>query len=315
MERFGSDKPDLRFGMEIKDLSDIVKDSEFAVFRDTVAGGGKVKGICVPGCAGYTRKQLDALNKFARDCGAKGLVTIALTGSPDSLTMDDVKSAVAKYLTAEQVGKMAGRLEAAAGDLLLLIAGKEDNVSLWMGEVRKEMGYRLELADPNLFAFGFVEDFPLLEWNKDAGRWQAMHNPFTSPVEADIPLLDTSPEKARGRHYDMICNGFEIGGGSIRIHRSELQRKIFRIMGYKDEEVSRLFGHLLEAFEYGAPPHGGIAAGLDRMVMLLAGESSIRQVIAFPKNQNAVDLTFEAPDIVAADQLAELHIDTIEDED
>ena len=315
MDRFGSDKPDLRFGLEIKDLSDIVAKSEFAVFRNTIAEGGQVKGICAPQCAGFTRSQLDELNKFAQSCGAKGLVTIALNTAPGSLkNMENIKSAVAKYLNIDQVQQIAQRLGASAGDLLLIIAGKGDTVSLSLGELRKEMGKRLGLADPNLFAFGFIIDFPLLEWNKDANRWQAMHHPFTEPKKDDVALLDTLPEKAHGKHYDMICNGFEIGGGSIRIHNAQLQRKVFHIMSYKDEEIDRLFGHMLEAFEYGAPPHGGIAAGLDRLVMLLAGESTIRQVIAFPKNQNAVDMTFDAPAEVTQAQIDELHIKLVKDE-
>ena len=316
MERFGSDKPDLRFGLEIKDLSDIVADSQFAVFRNTVAEGGKVKGICAPGCAGYTRSQLDELNKFAQTCGAKGLVMIALNTSPESLkNIDDIKSAVSKYLSIEQVKAMAQRLGAASGDLLLIIAGKGDTVSLSLGELRKEMGKRLKLADPNFFAFAFVVNFPLLEWNTEANRWQAMHHPFTEPKNDDVALLDTFPEKVHGKHYDLVCNGFEIGGGSIRIHQADLQHKIFRIMNYKDEDINRLFGHMLEAFAYGAPPHGGFAAGLDRLVMLLAGESTIRQVIAFPKTQNAIDLTFEAPSEVSPSQIDELHIKVVKEED
>ena len=316
MERFGSDKPDLRFGLEIKDLSDIVADSQFAVFRNTVAEGGKVKGICVPGCAGYTRSQLDELNKFVQTCGAKGLVMIALNTSPESLkNIEDIKSAVSKYLSIEQVKAMAQRLGAASGDLLLIIAGKGDTVSLSLGELRKEMGKRLKLADPNFFAFAFVVNFPLLEWNTEANRWQAMHHPFTEPKNEDVALLDTFPEKVHGKHYDLVCNGFEIGGGSIRIHQADLQHKIFRIMNYKDEDINRLFGHMLEAFTYGAPPHGGFAAGLDRLVMLLAGESTIRQVIAFPKTQNAIDLTFEAPSEVSPSQIDELHIKVVKEED
>jgi aspartyl-tRNA synthetase len=315
MERFGSDKPDLRFGLEIKDISDIVSNSEFSVFRNTVSQGGKVKGICAPNSAGYSRSQLDELNKFAQTCGAKGLVTIALNGdSLDKLTMEDVKSAVAKYLNLEQIKQIAKRLEANPGDLILIIAGQGDQVSLSLGELRKEIARRLNLADPNLFAFAFVVNFPLFEWNKEANRWQAMHHPFTSPKDDDVILLDTFPEKVHGKHYDMVCNGFEIGGGSIRVHTSHLQRKVFHIMSYKDEEIDRLFGHMLEAFEYGAPPHGGIAAGLDRLIMLLSGESTIRQVIAFPKNQNAVDLTFNAPAEVMSSQISELHIQLVKEE-
>ncbi len=311
MERFGSDKPDLRFGVEIKDLSDIVAKSEFAVFRNTIAEGGKVKGLCAAKCGNYSRSQLDELNKFVQACGAKGLVTISLgsgVGDSKDLTVNDIKSQAMKYLTLEQVKQMAERLGANKGDLLLVIAGKGDTVSLAMGELRKEIGRRLNLADPNMFAFAFVVNFPLFEWNKDTNRWQSMHHPFTQPRDEHLELLDTAPEKVHGKHYDLVCNGFEIGGGSIRIHTGELQRKVFRILGHKDEDIDRLFGHMMEAFQYGAPPHGGIAFGLDRLVMLLAGESTIRQVIAFPKNQNAVDLVFNAPAEATEEQLDELHI-------
>ncbi len=311
MEKYGSDKPDLRFGMEIKDLSDIVKDSEFAVFRNTIAEGGKVKGLCAPKCGTYTRSQLDELNKFVQTCGAKGVVTISLgtgSGSIKDLTLADIKSQAMKYLTLDHVVKMAERLSAAKGDLLLIIAGKGDAISLAMGELRKEMGKRLNLADPNLFAFAFVVDFPLFEWNKDTNHWQSMHHPFTEPKDEHLTMLDMLPEKVHGKHYDLVCNGFEVGGGSIRIHTAELQRKVFHILGHNDKNIDRLFGHMLEAFNYGAPPHGGVAFGLDRLIMILSGESTIRQVIAFPKNQNAADLVFEAPAEATEEQLNDLHI-------
>jgi len=311
MERYGSDKPDLRFGVEIKDISDILAKSEFAVFHNTLADGGKVKGLCAPKCGNYSRSQLDELNKFVQAVGAKGLVTISLgagSGSVKELSLSEIKSQAMKYLTLEQVKQIAERLEANRGDLLLLIAGKGDTLSLAMGELRKEIGRRLNLADPNLFAFAFVINFPLFEWNKEANRWQSMHHPFTQPKDEQISLLDTAPAKVHGKHYDLVCNGFEVGGGSIRIHTDEMQRKVFRILGHKDEDIERLFGHMMEAFKYGAPPHGGIAFGLDRLVMLLAKESTIRQVIAFPKNQNAVDLVFNAPAEATEEQINELHI-------
>jgi len=311
MARFGTDKPDLRFGLEIKDLSDIVAQSEFAVFRNALAEGGRVKGICAPGCAGYSRGQLEELNRLARENGAEGLVTIALGasgGSLSKLTMDEVKSVAAKYLSLDQVKQMAERLGASTGDLLLIVAGKAKIIDNVLGEVRQEMGHRLKLADPAQLAFAFIIDFPLFAWSEEAGRWEPMHHPFTAPKEGDAPLLDSAPEKARSRHYDLVCNGCEIAGGSIRIHNSRLQRKVFRLLGYTDEEVEERFGHLLRAFDYGAPPHGGIAPGLDRVVMLLAGEETIREVIAFPKNQNAADLTFDAPATVSEAQLTELHL-------
>ncbi len=316
MERYGTDKPDLRFGLEIRDLSDIVAQSDFTVFRSAIAEGGKVKGICVPGGAVYTRSQLDELNKLVRGLGAEGLVTIALgtsAGSLNDLTMDMVRSVAAKFLTLEQVRQIAERLGAETGDLLLIIAGKPRVVNMVLGELRQEIGRRLKLVDPNVLAFAFIIDFPLFERNKETGQWEPMHHPFTLPRDEDVPLLDSAPEKVRSNHYDIVCNGCEIAGGSLRIYTSQLQRKIFKLLGYTDEEIDERFGHLLEAFDYGAPPHGGIAPGIDRIVMLLAGEETIREVIAFPKNQNAVDLTFNAPSPVTNEQLVQLHL-SIRDE-
>jgi len=312
MEHYGTDKPDLRFALEIRDLTDIAAQSDFSIFRSAITDGGKVKGMCAPGCANYTRSQLDDLNKLVQGFGAQGLVTMPLgtsAGNLDTLTMEMVRSVAAKFLTLKQVKEMAARLGAKAGDLLLIIADKKSElVDVVLGELRREMGHRLKLADPNRLAFAFIQNFPLLRRGEGAGRWESEHHPFTAPWDEDVPLLDTAPEKVRGRHYDVVCNGYEIGGGSLRIHTAELQRKVFRLLGYSDEEIDDRFGHMLEAFEYGAPPHGGIAIGLDRLVMLLAEEETIREVIAFPKNQNAVDLTFNAPSAVTEEQLAELHL-------
>jgi len=312
MNRFGSDKPDLRFSLEIKDLSDVVAQSSFSIFSSAIAGGGKVKGICVPGGATYTRRQLEELTSLAQGFGAKGLVTVTLGesagGSLKDLTLEMIRSAAAKFLTLDEIKAMAERLEAKMGDLLLVIAGEPKLVNTVLGELRRTIGSQLKLADPNLLAFAYVQNFPLFRWDKEIGRWDSEHHPFTRPWDEDIPLIDTSPEKVRGRHYDLVCNGYEIGGGSLRIYTPELQRKIFRILGYRDEEIDERFGHMLEAFEYGAPPHGGIALGIDRIVMLLAGAETIREVIAFPKTQSAVDLTFNAPSPVSEEQLSELHI-------
>jgi aspartyl-tRNA synthetase len=311
MERFGTDKPDLRFGMEIGDLSDIVADSEFAIFRDTIAAGGRVKGICAPGCAGYSRHQLDELNKMAQGLGVRGLLTVALgdePGSLDDLTLDMVKSVAARFLTLEQVREIAGRLKASMGDLLLIVAAEPKAVNKVLSELRTEMGKRLELADPKTLAFAFIQEFPLLRWDEELGRWDPEHHPFTAPKDEHIPLLDTEPGKVHSKHYDIVCNGYELASGSIRIHDSELQHKIFSLLGYSDEEIQQRFGTILEAFHYGPPPHGGIAPGIDRIVMLLAGEENIREVMAFPKNQNAVDLMLDAPSPVDEKQLAELHL-------
>lgn len=311
MDRYGTDKPDLRFGMEIKDISDIMAESDFAVFSSAISGGGRVKSICAPGCAAYTRRQLEELNKMAQGLGAGGLVTISLDGSVGSLedlTSEMVRSAAAKFLTLEQIKEMARRLEANAGDLMMVVAGENRLVSAVLGELRREMGYRLRLAEPDSLAFSFIVDFPLFEPDNKAGRLESMHHPFTAPKDEDVPLLDTAPERVRSKSYDFICNGCELSSGSIRIHTSEMQRKIFKLLGYSEEVVEERFGHLLEAFDYGAPPHGGIAPGIDRVVMLLANEENIREVVAFPKNQSAADLTFGAPSPVTEEQLAELHI-------
>ena len=312
MERYGTDKPDLRFGLEMKDLSDIVGQSDFSVFSSAVANGGKVKGICAPGCAVYTRRQLDELNKLAQEYGAGGLVTVSLGtssgGGLNNLTMEMVRSAAAKFLTLDQIKEMAERLGASMGDLLLVVAGNSGVVNTVLGELRQQMGYRLKLAEPDLLTFAYIRNFPLFRKNEQTGGWDSEHHPFTRPWDEDLPLVDTSPEKVRGKHYDMVCNGYEIGGGSLRIHDAELQRKVFRLLGYSDEEIEDRFGHMLEAFDYGAPPHGGIALGIDRIVMILAGAETIREVIAFPKTQAAIDLTFNAPSSVTEGQLADLHI-------
>jgi aspartyl-tRNA synthetase len=311
MERYGTDKPDLRFGLEIRDLSDIVAKSDFSVFRSAIAEGGKVKGIRAPGGATYTRRQLEALNELVREVGAEGLVTISLgtsAGNLKDLTMEMVKSVAAKFLSLDQIKQMAERLEANRGDLLLIIAGKPKVVNTALGELRLEVGHRLKLADPSVLAFAFITGFPLLARNEETGQWEPLHHPFTLPWDEDVPLLDSAPEKVRSKHYDLVCNGCEIAGGSLRIFTSHLQRKIFKLLGYSDEEVEERFGHLLEAFDYGAPPHGGIASGIDRMVMLLAGEETIREVMAFPKNQSAADLTFNAPSPVTEEQLTQLYL-------
>jgi aspartyl-tRNA synthetase len=311
MEKYGTDKPDMRFGLELKDISDIASQTEFDVFRSALNRGGKVKGICIPGCANYTRRQLDELINFAESNGAKGLTTIAFTAESyqqAAISLDKVKSAAVKYLTQTQLGNIASKFEAKPGDLLLIVADKPEVVNKTLDGLRCEMARRLNLADAALLAFAFIVDFPLLQWNELTNRWESMHHPFTSPVEKDVPLLDVEPGKTGARHYDIVCNGCELGSGSIRIHNRQLQEKIFGLLGYGEGEIEDLFGTLLRALEYGAPPHGGIAIGIDRLVMLLTGEQTIREVIAFPKNQNAVDVTFDAPSYVVQEQLDELNL-------
>jgi len=317
MERYASEKPDLRYGLEIADLTDIATQTDFAIFRSAISAGGRVRGMAAPGCGEYSRHQLEELNALATGTGAKGLLTISL-GAPgeglDGLTLDEVKSVAAKFLTLEQVKEIAGRCRADKGDLLLIVAGEPENIYPALDALRREIARRLKLADPDALSFAFIVDFPLIARNKETGRWEAVNNPFTHPRDEDIPLLDSAPDKVLGKSYDLVCNGWEIASGSIRIHRSELQRKILKILAYNDDSIDRLFGHMLEAFDFGAPPHGGFGAGIERTVMVLAGEDNIREVTAFPKNQSAVDLTFNAPSPVTEEQLAELHIRLQEEE-
>jgi len=300
MERFGSDKPDIRYGMEIKDISDIAAKTEFGVFRSALDAGGTVRGICAAGCANYSRRQIDDLSEFIKTYGAKGLLNMPIGG-------EGAKSVVAKFFSEGQKSEMRQRFQANDGDMLFIVAGETPVVEQSLCALRSEMAKRLNLLDPNMLAFCFIVDFPLFEKKKEGG-WDSMHHPFTAPRDEHIPLLDSDPGKVLAKCYDLVCNGLELCSGSIRIHRSELQQKIFQILGYSDEEIKKRFGHMLEAFEYGAPPHGGIAPGIDRFIMILAGESSIREVIAYPKNKSAVDVMFDAPSEVSEDQLKELHL-------
>ncbi len=306
MEKYGTDKPDIRFGLEIKDISDIAANTDFQVFRSVLDNNGQVKGICVPGCAHYTRHQLDELTDLAKSCGALGLMTMAFVG--EAMTPDAVKSAASKYLSPGQLKEIADRFQAKADDLLLIVADKPAVVNKTLDELRRQMAQRLNLADSNVLAFAFVLDFPFLEWSQAENRWEPMHHPFTAPRWEDVTLLDSEPARVRGQHYDVVCNGYELGSGSIRIHDRGFQERVFSFLGYSKEETESRFGGFLEALEYGAPPHGGIAIGLDRLVMLLAGERSIREVIAFPKNQNAVDVMLDSPSYVDKHQLDELNL-------
>ena len=302
MERYGIDKPDLRFGMELFDVTEIANATEFRVFQSAE----QVKGLCAEGCAGYSRGQIDEITELAKKFGAKGLVTIALTE-------EGVKSPIAKFLKDEEIASITQRAGAKTGDLLMIVADTPKLVAQSLANLRNEMGKRLGLCDDNVLAFAWVTDFPLFKWDEDNQRWDAEHHPFTMPRDEDIELLDTDPGKALSQAYDLVCNGHELASGSIRIHRRDVQNKIFQLLGIPDDEIQARFGHMLDAFEYGAPPHGGVAPGIDRLMMLLTDDDNIRQVMAFPKTASGVDPMTEAPSPVDEKQLKELHIRVVED--
>lgn len=301
MERFGSDKPDIRFGMELKDITDIAAGCGFKVFSSAAAGGGQVKGINASGCASFSRKEIDDLTAYAAIYKARGLAYFLMTE-------DGVKSNLVKFFTENELAAILDRLEGKPGDLLLFVADQPSVVAGALGALRLHLGERLELIPEEIQRFLWVVDFPLLEFDPEEKRFAAMHHPFTAPLEEDILLLETDPGRARARAYDLVLNGVEVGGGSIRIHHRDVQEKMFHAIGLTEEEAREKFGFMLEAFEYGTPPHGGIAFGFDRLIMLLSGKKSIRDVIAFPKTQSAGDLMTQAPSPVADEQLKELHI-------
>ena len=309
MDRFGSDKPDLRFGMELKDVSDVVKDCEFVVFKGALENGGSVRGINAEGQGGMPRKKIDALVEFAKGFGAKGLAYLAINED------GSYKSSFAKFMTEEQLAALVAAMGGKPGDLLLFAADKNKVVWDVLGNLRLELARQLDLLKKDDFKFLWVTEFPLLEYSEEQGRYTAMHHPFTMPMEEDWHLIDTDPGAVRAKAYDIVLNGTELGGGSVRIHQSDIQSKMFEVLGFTPEQAEEQFGFLLSAFKYGVPPHAGLAYGLDRVAMLMSGSDSIREVIAFPKVKDASCLMCEAPTPVDGKQLDELGIEVSQTEE
>ena len=303
MDRYGSDKPDIRFGMELKDVSEVVKDCEFVVFKGALENGGTVRGINAEGQGGMPRKKIDALVSFAKDYGAKGLAYVAIQED------GTLKSSFAKFMTEEQMAALVAAMDGKPGDLLLFAADKKQVVWAVLGALRLELARQLDLLKKDDFKFLWVTEFPLLEYSEEQGRFVAMHHPFTMPMDEDWHLIDSDPGAVRAKAYDIVLNGTELGGGSVRIHQSDIQSKMFEVLGFTPEKAQEQFGFLLEAFKYGVPPHAGLAYGLDRVAMLMGGCDSIREVIAFPKVKDASCLMTEAPTPVDPKQLEELGIE------
>ena len=309
MDRFGSDKPDLRFGMELHDVSDVVKGCGFGVFTGALENGGSVRGINAQGQGAMPRKTIDALVKFAKDFGAKGLAYLCINED------GTYKSSFAKFMTEEELDALVKAMDGEAGDLLLFAADKNKIVWDVLGNLRLEIARNLDLLDKNVYKFLWVTEFPEFEYSEEQGRYVATHHPFTMPMEEDIPLLKTNPEKVRARAYDIVLNGTELGGGSIRIHQDDVQETMFEALGFTKEKANEQFGFLINAFKYGVPPHAGLAYGLDRLIMLMAKQDSIRDVIAFPKVKDASCLMTDAPNAVDDKQLQELCLDVVKNEE
>ena len=309
MERYGSDKPDVRFGMELHNITDIVRGTEFVVFKNAIEAGGSVRAINANGCGHYPRKQIDSLVEFVKTYKAKGLAWIVVNDD------GSLKSQIAKFFTPEKLQEIVDALEGKPGDLILICADADRIVFDSLGALRCEIARRQELTRPDDFRFLWVTEFPMFEWDDEENRYVAEHHPFTCPMDEDLHLLDTDPSKVRAKAYDMVLNGFELGGGSIRIHRRDIQQKIFSLLGFSDEDAQERFGFLLDAFKYGVPPHGGLAFGFDRIIMLMTGSSSIRDVIAFPKVKDASCPLTDAPGTVDDKQLDELGIAIVKTEE
>ena len=319
MRRFGSDKPDLRYGLELVDLGAILANTEAGVFRTALDSGGQVKAILYPGGGALSRKELDELGTFAKEFGAKGLAYLIVDG-PESVDTGAVRFAagdlflrgpIAKFLTPEELIGLATATEAKAGDVVCFVADNKKVVANVLGRLRVEIARRLNLADPGVLHYCWITDFPLVDWDEDAGRWDAAHHPFTMPHPEDLPMLETDPGAVRALCYDLVCNGLETASGSIRIHRADIQAQVFKLLGISDEEQRSKFGHILDAFAFGAPPHGGIAPGIDRMIMLMLDTENIREVIAFPKMGGGADPMMGAPSAVDEAQLSDLHLKVV----
>jgi aspartyl-tRNA synthetase len=301
IEKYGTDKPDTRFGLELVDVTDLVLKCEFKVFRTAAEKGGLVKGINAKGCGSFSRREIDSLVDLAKEFGAKGLAWVVVED-------ESIRSPIEKFFSQKEMADLIERMNGQPGDLLLFVADNPKVTNFVLNQLRQKLALKLGLIDAKKFNFVWIVEFPLLEYDEEERRYVAMHHPFTSPVEEDIPLMEKQPLKVRAKAYDLVLNGVELGGGSIRIHSEDLQEKMFNVLGFSKEKAKEKFGFLLEAFEYGTPPHGGIAFGLDRIVMFLTGSENIRDVIAFPKTQNATCLMTQAPSEVEPKQLEELSI-------
>ena len=316
MKEYGVDRPDLRFEMKLKDVSEYLEDTEFQVFNNVLGAGGIIKGLVAPGCADFTRSKVDDLTEFVKSRGASGLISIGISGADESLSdldMSHVRSNIQRFLTLDHVRRLTDKLNVVDGDLILLVAGDSKTTNASLGALRNLLGSELELIDPNVMAFAFVTDFPLFDWNEQDEKWDASHHAFCMPKDGYKQYLKNDPGKVIAQSYDLICNGIEMASGSIRVHKRELQEDIFAVLGYSADEVSERFSQLLDAFEYGAPPHGGIAPGIDRLAMVLLGRDTIRDVIAFPKTQSQMDPMFGSPSEIEQSQLDELKIQLIDE--